>query len=93
MERAGAEEPDFAARCLRELSGEAGPEGVRAQPEGEQILLSPARLADRSEHAGGDAGGAGTREITLEHPDGEAPPREPPGAGEPDHAGADDHRI
>ena len=48
---------------------------------------------DRRQHAGGDPGRARGRMVALEHADARAAPGGPPGAGQPDHAAADEDRV
>ena len=74
-------------------AGKSRPEPVGLERQLEQPLLAPGRLGDRSEHPGRDARGPGARPRALEHEHVEPALGRPPGAGEPDHAGADDQRV
>jgi hypothetical protein len=86
-------EPGVQVRLVPDLPGERGPAAQRLEVEREEPFLAPGRLADRGEHPGGDAGGTGGRAVALQDAHPRPPLSGPPGAGEADHAGADEDRV
>ena len=93
VQGAELEEPRVEAARRAQLVGELGPERVGAESELEQAVLSPARLADRRQHPGGDVRGTASRLVALEHEHVKAALGGAPRAGKADDSGADDDDV
>ena len=93
VQRAELEVADLAPGSPRRARPRTRPEPVRGERQLEQAVLAPGRLADRRQHPGGDVGGAGAGTVALDHEHLEPALGRAPGAGEADHAGADDDRV
>ncbi len=65
----------------------------RGQGHLQQLRLAEGELADRGQHAGGDAGGAGRRLGPVEHRHPGPALRGAPGAAEADHPTANEYRV
>jgi hypothetical protein len=93
VQRAAAVVAGIRSAQLFQLGDEARVALGRSQRQLEQPLLAEGQLTDRGQHPGGGTGGPRGGSAAVENDHVEAALGRTPGAGQPDHAGADDNRV